>query len=91
MPTRTLARSIAALVALGAVATPIAIAVAPSAHPAAIFPAASSIPDNPNPALDPQGDAIATAALGGIVPGYLTPALGGIVPDWVNPALDPQS
>ena len=60
MPTRTLARSLVAVVALGAVATPIAIAVAPSAHPAAIVPAASPVPQADLPA--------ARAAVGGMVP-----------------------
>jgi hypothetical protein len=77
MPTRTVARSLAALVVVGTFATPIAVAVAPSAHPAAAIPAASIfIPDDVNPPANPAGDPPATSALAGMVP----------VPDYVNPA-----
>jgi hypothetical protein len=94
MHTRTLARSFAALVAVGAVATPVAIAVAPSAYPAAISLAASPIP---------QADLAAAHAVGGMVPvpdwanpsvdppADLPAAMAGVggmvpVPDYTNPA-----
>jgi hypothetical protein len=99
MRTRTLARSFSALVAVGAVATPVAIAVAPSAHPAGVS-LASPVP---------QADLLAAyAAVGGMVPvpDWANPsvdppadppaayaAVGGMVPvpDFTNPALVPNS